>query len=42
MKKLIAIALVTMALGTAAMAHSGGTDSYGGHTDSRTGVYHYH
>ena len=42
MRTLLAAFLVTMALGTSAMAHSGGTDSYGGHTDSRTGLYHYH
>jgi len=24
------------------LAHPGGTDSAGGHTDSSTGIYHYH
>lgn len=42
MRTLIAAIFVTMALGTSAMASSGGTDSYGGHTESRTGLYHYH
>lgn len=40
MKTLIALAL---ALGSAmAMAHSGGTDKNGCHTDHKTGTYHCH
>lgn len=36
------IALIIVALGCAAFAHSGGTDSNGGHTNHTTGEYHYH
>lgn len=37
---LVALAIVVLA--GAALSHPGRTDMYGGHTDSKTGVYHYH
>lgn len=40
MKTLAAI-LIALAAATA-FAHSGGTDSMGCHTDSRTGLWHCH
>lgn len=40
MKTIVAIAIV-LAAGFA-QAHSGGTDSAGCHTNSKTGVYHCH
>lgn len=36
------IALIIVAFGCVAFAHSGGTDGQGGHTDQSTGEYHYH
>lgn len=45
MKKIIAILIFLFVLGACAfptLAHSGKTDSNGGHTDSSTGQYHYH
>lgn len=41
LKLLIAFALC-LSLSVTASAHSGRTDSNGGHTDSETGEYHYH
>jgi hypothetical protein len=41
MKRVI-FAAVLAALAGAAMAHSGGTDSNGCHTNHKTGVYHCH
>jgi hypothetical protein len=44
MKKAIIVILVivVLAIPVLAFAHSGGTDSDGGHTDKSTGEYHYH
>ena len=46
MKKIISILAIVLFLFCfitfASFAHSGGTDSNGGHTDSSTGEYHYH
>ena len=36
------IAVLILVFSTAALAHPGGTDKYGGHTDHSTGQYHYH
>ena len=42
-KLLLAAAVIVLALFPAsALAHPGRTDKYGGHTDSSTGIYHYH
>ncbi|MDO2950580.1 YHYH domain-containing protein [Aeromonas simiae] len=41
MKK-IALALIGLALSAAAIAHSGGTNSSGCHTNHQTGEYHCH
>jgi len=41
MKNLLLI-LVSATLATTAVAHSGGTDAAGCHTNSKTGVYHCH
>ena len=39
----LALAISSIAFASAdVFAHSGGTDRYGCHTDSRTGVYHCH
>lgn len=42
MKGLIALLMVLIALSSSALAHSGRTDSSGGHYDRSTGEYHYH
>jgi hypothetical protein len=42
MKKIVAIAFLTLFIAGAAFAHSGGTDSYGCHKDHKTGSYHCH
>ena len=45
MKRLIALVLVVLALSASSLllfAHSGRTDSYGGHWNHDTGEYHYH
>jgi hypothetical protein len=42
MKKVIAIISLTLAFSLPAMAHSGGTDSNGCHTDHSTGTRHCH
>ena len=42
MRKLITLTIFLSAFATFAMSHSGGTDSRGCHTDSRTGEYHCH
>lgn len=45
MKRLIALVLVVFALSLSSLAlfaHSGKTDSKGGHWDHSTGTYHYH
>lgn len=45
MKKLIALfitVLITLSLCIPALAHSGDTDSKGGHYNHNNGVYHYH
>lgn len=39
--KFIATILIALA-SAAAMAHPGGTNSFGCHTDSRTGIHHCH
>lgn len=36
------IAILILVFSTTALAHPGGTDKYGGHTESATGQYHYH
>ena len=36
------IAVLILVFSTTALAHPGGTDKYGGHTDHSTGQYHYH
>lgn len=41
MKKAVIVVLILL-LCHVAFAHSGGTDSKGGHTDRSTGEYHYH
>lgn len=41
MKKLIAAVLAALAV-SAVLAHSGGTNSSGCHTNRKTGVYHCH
>lgn len=41
MKKIIALFLM-ITYSSAVFSHSGGTDSYGCHTDSSTGSYHCH
>lgn len=40
--RLIAVALVLQISSRAAYSHPGGLDSNGGHTDKKTGTYHYH
>ena len=42
MKKAVLVLLVSFGLVSTAMAHSGGTDSNGCHTNSKTGDYHCH
>ncbi|MUK32119.1 YHYH domain-containing protein [Aliivibrio fischeri] len=42
MKKLVLIMLVCFGLPSGAIAHSGGTDSNGCHTNHKTGEYHCH
>ena len=43
MRKLIAFLLIVLIVTPCiALAHPGGTDSEGGHTDHSTGEYHYH
>jgi hypothetical protein len=41
MKKIVILFLASI-ITTTAFAHSGGTDSSGCHTNSKTGVYHCH
>lgn len=41
-KKILALLLVALLPCSVAFAHSGGTDSQGGHTNHSTGEYHYH
>lgn len=40
--KLLIVFAVCLSLSVVAFAHSGGTDSNGGHTDHSSGEYHYH
>lgn len=40
--KIITIALLIILFSIPSFAHSGGTDSSGGHYDSSNGEYHYH
>lgn len=40
--KLLVCIVFCASLSVIAFAHSGGTDSSGGHTDKSTGEYHYH
>lgn len=42
MKQRLVLLLMILFLPVAALAHSGGTDSKGGHYDRSTGKYHYH
>lgn len=42
MKKLVSVLLCLLLLALPSAAHSGRTDSDGGHTDHSTGEYHYH
>ena len=42
MKKLIPAIVVTLVFASLALAHPGGRDAYGGHTDKSTGKYHVH
>ena len=35
-------ALLVLGFGGLAWAHPGNTDQYGGHTESKTGIYHVH
>ena len=45
MKKLIigiVVAIALLVTGGSAFAHSGRTDSYGGHMNNSTGCYEYH
>jgi hypothetical protein len=41
-KKLVVAFIVLLTLPTLVLAHSGGTDKYGGHNNRKTGGYHYH
>lgn len=40
--RIFLIIICVTAFGGSAFAHSGGTDSKGGHYDRKTGLYHYH
>jgi hypothetical protein len=40
--KLLLVAAVCLGVSVSAFAHSGRTDSSGGHTNHSTGEYHYH
>jgi hypothetical protein len=42
MKKITTILFLILFLSITAFAHSGGTDSKGGHFNHSTGQYHYH
>ena len=42
MKKLIAVIFALCFVSSAAVAHSGGTDDNGCHTNHKTGDYHCH
>ena len=42
MKKLVLAIIATLALAPLALAHPGGRDAYGGHTEKSTGKYHVH
>lgn len=42
MKRLVLVLCVLMMAASSALAHSGGTDSSGGHWNHKTGEYHYH
>ena len=42
MKKVIAFLIIFISISNISIAHSGRTDSNGGHYDSSTGEYHYH
>ncbi len=42
MKKIVVLLIIFMSLFTISFAHSGRTDSNGGHYDRSTGEYHYH
>ena len=42
MRRFLIIAIISLFVSSLANAHSGGTDSNGGHRDSSTGEYHYH
>ena len=42
MKRIIAVLLVLLAFAAPVFAHSGRTDSNGGHYDNSSGEYHYH
>ena len=42
MKKILLLLIVFISIFTLSFAHSGRTDSNGGHYDSSTGEYHYH
>lgn len=41
-KRILIIFYLIMLISNICIAHSGGTDSNGGHYDSSTGEYHYH
>lgn len=42
MKKILLLLIIFISIFTLSFAHSGRTDSNGGHYDSSTGEYHYH
>ncbi|CZE47717.1 YHYH domain-containing protein [Campylobacter geochelonis] len=42
MKKIFIVLTLLFSFATLAIAHSGGTDRNGCHTDSKTGSYHCH
>jgi len=42
MKKIILAVLFLVSISTSALAHSGGTDASGCHTNHKTGDYHCH
>lgn len=42
MKKWFLVLVICLGLAVSAFSHSGGTNSFGCHVDSRTGLFHCH